>query len=269
MRRVWVIDDEGVCWNESHRSLADRLRTNRAGPELTAFLLGQAGFVSVNEFLNRASVHFDDESVSPIALTGYLYWLTDHPFVPTTIGFVGDTTVSRVFYDRSELINFVGQTVERRRTRPEFSASPITMEQSSFALRWEAAREVFSNASTVDGVAGFFDALFQGRYVLAIRDDSNEFRIQLVGQNYSDYDSDFVKNNVGRTFRDAFDKDFGNWSADCFNLVSGSSAPVAERVNAHIEFPKISRKLYQYERLTLPLRNGSGRDYLLSAHVLL
>jgi hypothetical protein len=72
---------------------------------------------------------------------------------------------------------------------------------------------------------------------------------------------------VGFDVRDRPDFDYGQMCHNAYNRVVGSGEPILESVQGPMRWRKLEVSAHHYRRLLLPLRDRSGRSWVLSATV--
>jgi hypothetical protein len=265
MRGTWIIDDRGQVWSETDPAFKRMLCTERSGAALTNFLLSQMGFVAVREHDKRTEILFDPACVSSIALTEYFYWSADRVFRATSCVDVGNAAVSAAFFKPLDLYNHLGRVIEMRTPRPDFTQDMIDLNRSSFRERWRAAVEVCATDIAPMLKLNIIEDMFSGHVVLAERGSDGDYVFANACHRFHGYDSSLWSTLQGRSFRQAEDKLFGDWTANYYRGIDGRDAPIAESVSALIAFQSRGRQRYYYDRLIIPMVTRSGADALLIA----
>jgi hypothetical protein len=261
--RTWIIDDRGDAFLEGEARLSEKLLTERRGADFTRWLVAQMGFIAIEEHGGWRRIVLDRTRVSPQAITGCLYWLADHAFFATSCEHPADRKLSAIFQEKSQLIAFLCGLIEP--AVPAYGVRRVTSEQSVFASRWRAAREIYTSVTDPAARTSILDTLFQGHFAVAQLGEDGDYRLREVGSRLHFLDPEFAETCNGRSFRQAHDPDYGRSSADHFGSLRGEDDPVFEDVQAVVSFPRLSRRRISYDRLCLPLRRAVERPYLFIA----
>lgn len=267
MTMTWFIDERGEAWQSTPREVFRRLGTNRVGDDLDTYLIEQMGFAGVRERHALFEVRYAHQTVSPIALTGLLYWLTDRPQKPVTFTSLGDAVKVNIARDRSQAVAYVSRLIESRHTTPLFSRYGLVLERTPFAAIWKAAEELV-RAEIADDVRNrVLDRLFSGSYTLNDFDtDAGHYRVTNFGSAIAKFDPAFVARGAGATYHDMSDKQYGRWIAETFCGYEGLDGVAAESVDAAYEGPHKSERL-RYNRLVLPYAAHGKRQLLVATDV--
>ena len=265
MSLKWIIDDEGECWSQGDAALARHLGTSRSGQELVDYTIRNLGFIGIEQRPRNTALTFDRSAVAPEAIVGVLYWFEEHPFRPTEVRNPEDATTVPLLMKPNDVVAYLGDCMERGEPGSTFSRRKVDVDKSVFSTRWEAARAICTTLSDATLSMMLLDQLFQGHYAISTFDPTiNDYRVEAMGSAYRSYDKDFVDKSVGRTFRDTFDRRYGNWIADCFREYHGRDHGVfAEACRATISWPDDLPRRFNFERLILPI--GTTGERLLTA----
>jgi hypothetical protein len=267
MSMTWFIDERGEAWQSTSREVFRRLGSNRTGADLDTYLIEQMGFAGVRERPTLFEVHFSAQAVSPIALTGLLYWLTDRPQKPVTFTSRGNAVQVDIARDRSQAVAYVSRLIESRHTTPLYSRFGLVLERTQFAAIWKTADEVVRADMSDEVRARILDRLFSGSYTLNNLDPSSgHYRVTAFGSSIAKFDPAFVARGLGITYHDMSDKLYGKWIAETFRGYSGLSDVAAESVDAAIEGTGTNNRL-RYTRLVLPFEAHGRRQLLVATDV--
>ncbi len=249
-----VMDDDGDIWPDGDQALPAHLRTYRTGADLQSFLITKLGFVGITPSPRRMDLGFDHETVSPKALGGAIYWLSERSFVPTRITDPGNPDIVTLFATRGDLIGYLSDCLTDRSTVSRVARMPIALEQSAFATRWRVALGICEEVERPQSRYRLLGDLFQGYFSVLSRTDGGDCTVEHLGDAYAAWDPQFHRDGVGRTFRDVFDKRAGSLLADGYREIAGARIdPAAESVRALISFPAKPARTINHDRLILPV----------------
>lgn len=265
MSASWVLDDQGECWSATSRSLGAALHTRRQGAELTDFLVRQMGFVLVRAFPSHYELTYNAAIASPVALTSLFYWFADRPFRPTTCISPEATKVAAVFRTPLALFNHLGALIETRSPRPAYERFALDLDRSAFAPIWRAVAEICRTDMPLRDKLMLLDAMSAGDILVVERAANGDYELVRPSNAMAERDPDLCQRDHDRTLRDAFDRDFGAWTADQLMDVKSADAPFAEGISAQIAFKNYARRRYFYDRLVVPMVGSTGADALLIA----
>jgi hypothetical protein len=267
MGERWLIDDRGELFADTPWEIAARLKTTRSGASLHAFAVECMGFVLVARSQGRAYVAFARDAVSPIALAGLLHWLSEHRPSAVCLQHPGQSTVLRILA-RKDAIAFFSSCIDERTTDHPFISNPVPLERSPFYDRWRCAREICSGLADSEDRDRLLDAMFGGLFLLSRVDaDTGDAVIQCAGSGIRRLDPEFYRGIRGKTFRQAFDTDFGRWSAAEYRRYALADQPIASELAATIRWPNARPRVHRYCRMLVPFRTGTADRWLLTTTV--
>jgi hypothetical protein len=262
MRASWVLDDRGDVWSEASRNLGLSLHTNRGGSDLTNFLVAQMGFVVVREHPGWVEIKFDPDTASPVSLTSIFYWAGDRAFLPTSVVAPGETKVARVFQRKIDLDNYVGGLIERKTKRPDYERHQIDLSMTPFKSDWQIATELCRADLPTKAKIDVLQKILGDRFYWCERGENGDYEIVQRARFMLERDANF-QSLQRPTFRAAYDRKFGAWSADQLKAIAGDDLPMAESLSVAIEFSDRPRQRLRYERMIVPTRTSTGGDALL------
>ncbi len=254
MRYRLVIDDDGDVWPADDTALSTYLRSDRSGTDLQPFLIGNLGFIGVSPGPRRIDLTFDHQTVSPKALGGAIYWLSEQDFAPTRVTNLSSPDVVALFATRGDLIASLSDLLSQRKAVSTVTRLTIALETSAFATRWRAAMDICEEVERPQARNRILNDLFQGYFSILSRSEDGDCTIDYLGDAYAAWEPEFHAQAIGRTFRDVFDKRAGGLVADGYREIAGHRLqPAAESVRALINFPNRPARRINYDRAILPI----------------
>jgi hypothetical protein len=269
-----LVDDQGEAWADGSAELRRKLATDRTGQALSGYVVKTLGFVLIRSSRTGCVISMDADTVSPYALIGTLYWLTDNRPERVVVEQVRAANTPQLMFRYDQAVTFVAQKCDARSSRPLFTRHPIMLGNSPFAARWEAVKEIVTSPDIQEHVQlPILDKLLQGYFTLSRRDpETGRYMIEHVGNGIAGHV--FGSNGrawpalgklpKGKTFANMSDEAYGTWLDDTFSALSEDTAPFCEFVEATLGASTHMPQRIKYSRLVLPYTRASGA-YLLTA----
>lgn len=273
MQQTWVFNDHGKSFAQDGDALSQHLGTARRGADLIPYLINELGWVTVKRTTRLVTVTFDPRVVSGAALVGAVFWFHDvwtyeGPFVPTRVIDLSDPDVAPVFMKPSQLIAHLNTFHAAPQMPQRYRREDVAIHASEFGTRWKAARDICTTVADGAVQHRLLDALLQGFYaILQFNPVQSDYVVQSMGRAYDLYDPQFSADAIGKTFRFTHDRDYGDWTANCFREQhTRGDAPRVEAVTATIAWPKRKASDFHFQRLMLPI-SADGSRMLSATHI--
>ena len=117
-------------------------------------------------------------------------------------------------------------------------------------------------------VAKLCDRLFDGRFTIVEVLGGKDMIIRHAGRGYEVYKPSYLNVAAGTRYEDDPDLSYGKWIAYThFEAIRGGR-PVVEQVDALIKVPRQTTKRVRYQRILMPFKTSTGRQYLATASIL-
>lgn len=261
-----LVDDQGETWADSSPVLRKRLGTLRSGPDLIRYLVRNLGFVHIRTGQTGCIVSLAEDAASQCALIGTLYWLMDNRPERVALEALPQTSAPRQLLRYAQALKHISACCDAQTVRPLFSRRPVALNQSPFAMRWEAAKAVLASSDIAETSRWLIlDKLLQSYFTVSRRDkESGRYIVEHVGQGISGHHPSLSTMKVGLPFSAIDDSAYGAWLDESFMSISDSSSPFSEYVEATIGVATSRSTRLQYSRLLLPFVRSSD-SYLLTA----
>jgi hypothetical protein len=259
-----VISERGEQLSASPDAIESALGTRHKPAQLMRYLINSMGFVGIGYGKRVVEIVYDEESVSPVALTGLSYFIADNARRPFAFRTLVDSKKVDLFSSAADALEFVGGLIDKRQTLPRLWRTAIPLERTSFGVRADVAREIATTEIDEPVRLQLFDKLFGGMYSISKWDATTcHFRINHISAKLGQVDQDFVSNCKGRTFHNFVEPEYGRWIADAFAEMVDRDAPLTESIAARV---KINNETVNanYTRFLLPFRRGEGQYVLAS-----
>jgi hypothetical protein len=269
MGRGILVDDRGESWPETSQYLCRNLGTERSGPDLIRFLVRNLGFVHIRPGTTGCIIGLAEDAASPHSLIGALYWLNDHRPERVIIEALPHSTAPRRMLDFAQAHRFLSGLCETRTARAPFTRTPTILFESSFANRWEAAKEVLSATEMSDPLRLLvLDKLLQGYFSISCRDkDTGRYLVQHISFGISSHHPALNKVKVGQPFSAFDDRPYGAWLDSTFTPLTQDSMPYSEHIEATLGADTSNAKRIQYARLVLPFVRSDELYLLTASHI--
>jgi hypothetical protein len=269
-----LVDDRGETWTDSSMLLSKTLGTGRTGPDLIRYLVQSVGFIHIRYGQTGSIINYAHDAATQCALIGTLYWLMDNRPERVMLEPFPNSTSPRQLLPYAHALKHIAALCDARTTRPLFSRRPMIMDESPFAVRWEAAKEILASNDINDSVRLLIlDKLLQSYFTVSRKDrDTGRYIVQHVGNGITHHVLRGVESNrpalgaieSGKPFSEIADPDYGRWLDSTFMAISDDTEPFAEYVEATLGATTANAKMIRYSRLVLPFVRASD-TYLLTA----
>ncbi|MEQ1648582.1 MAG: hypothetical protein ABL898_08365 [Hyphomicrobiaceae bacterium] len=151
-----------------------------------------------------------------------------------------------------------------RRTQPRFRRRPSDINNSHFATRWEAAREILNAGLNLDIQSHILSKLFQQHFVVTERDPSSgHFLLVDAGLAVESRMYNLGTLQIGSPFTALEDAQFGHWIAEGLREFTPSNKPVTEVLEVGLQSKIGTARTLRYTRLVVPYAR-EGRDHLFT-----
>jgi hypothetical protein len=262
---TYVISERGEQLSASPEVIESALGTRHKPAQLMKYLINSMGFVGIGYGKRVVDIVYDEETVSPVALTGLTYFIADNKRRPFAFRTLIDTNKVDLFSNGSGALQFVGDLIDRRQTLPRLWRTTIPIERTSFGVRADVAREIATTEIDDTIRLQLFDKLFGGVYSISRWDPiARHFRIDHISAKVGQLDESFVTNSKGRTFHSLVDTEYGRWVADAFAEMADREMPLTESIAAKLTI-KNQTVNANYTRFLLPFSRG-GAQYILASN---
>ncbi len=258
------IDNAGEVWPEGSRGLSDHLNTNRAGADLHPFVVNNLGFIHLSLRGRVVSVRLKKSVVTPEAICGLIYWASDNRQFSYLID-EGDNDASPILVpNQRQLLKMFRDRLDTPTADHAYREHAIALENSTFATRWAAAREIVATIGTTPQSETILDALFGGHWTVSeYCTHRNRYKFIGLGRWYYNFDTN-ARALIGSSPAQFGDSDFGDKVEKAIVKLDDHAAACAHHVRASIKWPNRSVERYDFTRLLVPL-SLDGRRLLISA----
>jgi hypothetical protein len=270
--RRWIIDDKGDIWPGSSGFLRQLLFCELSEPHFSQYLITNLGFIALHERDAGASIRLRPQVVSPLAVVGLAYWLSDRRIERVALSSLGSEWQHRIFASRQSCMQCLLSMVERE--PPDHGQNFLSTSKSFAELRPGTPLDAIHRKWRTDPEVGDEDAFladcqfrFRGRFTVT-RPQDDRVVIHRIGPGYCSYNATWLSIAEGHPHEDGPDYRYGRWVAHAHHRVLNTSAPALDDVDAIIERPRGGPNRVCYTRLILPFRRRNGGIWLLSASTL-
>jgi hypothetical protein len=271
-----IFDDQGRGWQADSIELRRSLFYPENEPDFILQLVKNFGFIGAERQGECAVVTFCPSTVSPVAVTSLLYWLSDDLPERIRLAILDDRPSHEEYESFEQVLERLHRLLEARQEQeqeqPLFAArtlSPHAVSEGSpfrwLLARWERSNKRLSPRSFSKDV----DRWFEGRFcVFRPGKVPSELVIERVGTGLRIPDDQWHAFAApGRRLADIPDASYGRWVSEAYLSVLRTGPPQLDDVAAKIYWPHSGRVRYESRRLILPCLDADGHPFLLGASI--
>ena len=274
--KVVVFDEFGQMWDGRSEEFRLRLDAAMAGFDLDRFVAKNLGYVVFQIENGKLRVFLRPSKVHPFSLTAAMYWLNDGPFRHVAAHlFRRDIWDRYVFRDTSAAIGFIAREIcravdDRSASFARLTASPGDLPVGSPFAELVKLRSELNYRFDPERIWRFLHDGINGRYIVASPDKmSGEMLVRRIGTGFNELARYWCKlvDRAPLRVADMPDYNYGTWVEAAYREVINSQAPLIEKVDCDIHWPREGLMRHRYWRIIAPFLMSDGSQMLLSASV--
>ena len=270
-----VFDDSGEMWDAKSYRLVEMLQASLYGEELLNYAVKNLGFVVVNDSKGSLRIRVRPSVVSPMAFSGFLYWLLDRSVERVLLSILDKTGwTHELFGDKQDALNRLLQC-----------CGPTYEDRAGEFLRKQRKLDHLPSSSPLRGLLNIWSETFhldkreqlwsitrealKGRYaLLELTERSPNLVFQEIGPGFLSFNDTWLSQARGLRLEDQIDFAYGKWLASTYKDAMNAGGPCLEDVDAIINRPDGGRRRVRYRRLILTGQKKKGPLSVLSASVI-
>jgi hypothetical protein len=269
-----LFDDKGEQWDATSRLLADELHSSLPSRELSSYAVRNLGFIAASEQNGSLRLSLRPAIVSPMALSGLLYWIFDRTIERALISFLDKEWSHELLRTKDEVVH---RLLARTRREEEDRRGDFLQRQKPLhdLPRTSPLRAVLDAWSACNGhydperLYPMLQKAINGRFFLVEAFSTKpSLVVREVGEGYTGNALYWLSRSKGLRVEDQPDHAYGKWVTTHYREVVNARAPSLQDVDAVITWPQQPRIGYRYRRLVVPFETGSDSTLLLSATII-